>query len=147
MAMRPKLLAFLCGLFCVNVFLPWGALSQKKGERATAPVSQQLSLAQAVMCEEIKDHAPHNQAIVFSVTNGSTSCFTSFDPVPEKTYIYHDWFYRDKLTTRIKLFLRPPRWSTFSRIQLREADKGPWRVEITDRKGALLCIVRFSITD
>jgi len=147
MVMRPKLLTFLFGLFCVNAFLPWGALGLEKGERTPVTASQQLSLVQAMMCEEIKDHAPHNQAIVFSVTNGSTSCFTSFDPVPEKTYIFHNWFYRDKLTTRIKLILQPPRWSTFSRIQLREADKGPWRVEITDRKGALFSIVRFSITD
>jgi hypothetical protein len=142
-----KLLTFLFGLFCVNVFLPWGVLAIEKGERAPVPASQQLSLVQAVMCEEIKDHAPHNQAIVFSVTNGSTSCFTYFDPVPEKTYIFHNWFYRDKLITRIKLLLQPPRWSTFSRIQLREADKGPWRVEITDRKDVLFSIVRFSVTD
>lgn len=145
--MRPKLLTFLCALLCVNIFLPWGALAQEKGEHATAPTSQQLTLVKAVMCEEIKDNAPHNQAIVFPVSNGSVSCFTSFDPVPEKTSIYHKWFYRDKLTARIKLSLQPPRWSTFSRIQLREADKGPWRVEITDQKGALFYIVRFSITD
>ena len=147
MAMRSKLLTFLFGLFCVNAFLPWGALALENGDSAPVPAPQQLNLVQAIMCEEIKDQAPHNQAIVFSVTNGSTSCFTSFDPVPEKTYIFHNWFYRDKLITRIKLLLQPPRWSTFSRIQLREVDKGPWRVEITDLKDALFSIVRFSVTD
>jgi len=145
--MRSKLLTLLFVLLSVHVFLPWQALSQAKGDGITATVPQQLTLVQAVMCEKIEEHAPQNQAIVFSITNGKVCCFTSFDPVPEKTVIYHNWFYRDKLTARVKLSLQPPRWSTFSRIQLRESDKGPWRVEITDRKGALLRTVRFSITD
>jgi len=134
-------------MLCVDVFLPWQALSQEKGDSLTAAVPQQLTLVQAVMCEEIKEYTPQNQAIVFSIINGKVYCFTSFDPVPEKTVIYHNWFYRDKLTARVKLSLQPPRWSTFSRIQLRDSDKGPWRVEIADQKGALLRIVRFSITD
>jgi hypothetical protein len=45
------------------------------------------------------------------------------------------------------LTLKPPRWSTFSSIQLREADKGPWRVEIVDEKDRLHKTLRFSITD
>lgn len=145
--MRAKLLTFLFVLLCVDVFLPWQALSQEKADRLTGAVPQQLTLVEAVTCEEVKEHAPENRAIVFSITNGKACCFTSFDPVPEKTYIYHNWFYRDKLTARIKLLLQPPRWSTFSRIQLREADRGPWRVEISDQKGTLLRIVRLSITD
>jgi hypothetical protein len=99
------------------------------------------------MCEEVKDLAPKNQAIVFSLTLGKVSCFNSFDPVPEESFVYHSWFFRDKLSTRIKLSLKPPRWSTFSSIQLREADQGPWRVEIADRDGHLLHVLRFSITD
>lgn len=146
--MRAKLLTFLSVLLWVGVFLPWQALSQEKGEGLLkAAVPQQLTLVEAVTCEEVKDHVPQNRAIAFSITNGKACCFTSFDPVPEKTYIYHNWFYRDKLTARIKLLVQPPRWSTFSRIQLREADRGPWRVEISDQKGTLLRIVRLSITD
>ncbi|MBW1743162.1 MAG: DUF2914 domain-containing protein [Deltaproteobacteria bacterium] len=99
------------------------------------------------MCEEIDGLTPENQAIVFSIAIGRVSCFTSFDPVPEDTYVYHSWFFRNKLSNRIKLSLQPPRWSTFSSIQLREADQGPWRVEITDRDGRLLRLLRFSITD
>jgi hypothetical protein len=53
----------------------------------------------------------------------------------------------DKLSTKKKLVLKPPRWSTFSSIQLREADKGPWRVEITDDDENILRILRFSIVD
>ena len=40
----------------------------------------------------------------------------------------------EKLTGRIKR-------------QLREADRGTWRVEITDKEGNIFKILRFSITD
>jgi hypothetical protein len=45
------------------------------------------------------------------------------------------------------LTINTPRWSTFTSVQLRDADKGPWRVEITDKSGNLMHTLRFSITD
>jgi Protein of unknown function (DUF2914) len=99
------------------------------------------------MCEEIQDFTCRNPAVVFSMKIGKVSCYTSFDPVPEKTFIYHKWFHRDELSTTKRLTLQPPRWGTYSSIQLRETDKGPWRVEISDQNGNLLRILRFSITN
>ena len=145
--MKTKLILFLFALFCIGVFIPWQAISQEKKEGFAIEAPKQLTLVHAVMCEEIKEHAPQNQAIIFSIQKGTICCFTSFDPVPEKTFIYHNWLHRGEPASRIKLFLQPPRWSTFSRIQLRESDKGPWRVEIIDQKGTLLRSLRFSITD
>jgi hypothetical protein len=134
-------------LLCFVLFIhPYGYSAEEK--ISSAPASpQKLTLAQAVMCEGLKDHAPYNQGIVFPLRIGKVYCFTEFDPVPKKTAIYHNWYYRDKLSTRVKLNLQPPRWSTYSIINLEETDKGPWRVEITDQEGLVLGIVRFSITD
>ena len=123
------------------------ALSQETKNASTPSTPKKLTLVEATMCEKIDGLSPVNPAIVFSISLGRVSCFTSFDPVPEDTYVFHTWFFKDKLSTRIKLSLQPPRWSTFSSIQLREADQGPWRVEITDREGNLLRQLRFSITD
>lgn len=145
--MRCKLSIFLFVLLCIDFFLSSQALAQNNGNPLPPSVSKKLTLVQAAMCEGIKEYIPQNQAIVFSMTIGKVTCFTSFDPVPEQTFIYHNWFFRDKLSTRIKLSLQPPRWSTFSSIQLREADKGPWRVEVIDQEGNVLDILRFSITD
>jgi hypothetical protein len=108
---------------------------------------QELALIKAVMCEKIENYAPVNPAIVFSTSLEGVTCFTLFDPVPKKGVVYHNWYFRDKLTTRFKLSLQPPRWATFSSIHLREADRGPWRVEITDEKGDNFSVLRFSITD
>lgn len=145
--MRCKLCKFLFVLICTNFFLSSQALPQDNRNPSSTPVSKKLTLVRAAMCEGIEEYVPQNQAIVFSMTIGKVSCFTSFDPVPEKMSVYHKWFFRDKLSTRIRLSLQPPRWSTFSSIQLREADKGPWRVEVIDQEGNILDILRFSIVD
>ena len=108
---------------------------------------KKLALSKAVMCETIQEYAPVNTAVVFSIERGRVSCFTEFDPVPEKTYVYHRWYRRDGLITVKRLTINPPRWSSFTSVQLRDADKGPWRVEITDADNTLLHTLRFSITD
>jgi hypothetical protein len=147
-AIRFKATALIIALlFCSSVFRPGLAFSQEELDDSAAPPPEELTLVTAAMCEKIEELTPFNPGIVFSVTMGKVSCFNLFDPVPESSFIYHKWYYRDKLTTRLKLSLKTPRWSTFSSIQLREADKGPWRVEVTDSDGNVLQTLRFSITD
>jgi len=110
-------------------------------------IQKKLTLVQAAMCEGIKGYAPRNPAVVFSMAIGRVYCFTAFSSVPKKMYIYHSWYRRDRLITTKRLSLKTPEWSTFSTIQLREADKGPWRVEIKDNRNNILGVLRFSITD
>ena len=107
----------------------------------------QISLVQAVLCEDIKGNVPQNITTVFSIERRTAVCFTSFDPVPEKTVIYHYWYHQDTPSARIKLTLKPPRWDTYSSIQLRAEDIGPWRVEITDDQGNIFRVLRFSVTE
>ena len=99
------------------------------------------------MCEEIFANAPRNPTIVFSVNQKKAVCYSSFDQVPQKMIVYHNWYHRDVPSAKIRLTLKPPRWSAFSSIQLRKTDIGPWRVEITDGKGKVLDVLRFSVTD
>ena len=138
-------------LFSVTLFLylysPSAILAQQTGDSPPASSSEKLSLVQAVMCEEVMESSPKNQAIVFSISLGKVICFTSFDPVPAKTVIYHNWFFKDKAKSKIKLTLKSPRWKSISRIKLREKENGPWRVEIRDSKGKILRTLRFSIVD
>jgi hypothetical protein len=108
---------------------------------------EQLQIYEALMCEEIYANAPRNTTIVFSINQKKAVCYSSFDQVPGKTVIYHNWFHRDVPSAKIRLTLNPPRWSTYSSIQLRRTDIGPWRVEITDEQGSVLDVLRFSVTD
>jgi hypothetical protein len=109
--------------------------------------SDPIALVQAVLCEDIQEFVPQNRTTVFSIERRTAFCFTAFDPVPQKAVIYHHWFHRDIPRARIKLTLKPPRWSSYSSIQLRAEDIGPWRVEITDDQGNIFHILRFSVTE
>jgi hypothetical protein len=132
------------GILAVFYFSGGLQAVEKPTDPGNKPV---LMLTEAVMCEAIESYAPKTPAVVFSIDIGKVSCYSSFDPVPEKTHIYHRWYFKDRLTTRKRLFLKPPRWATYTSIQLREADRGPWRVEITDKDGNIFKTLRFSITD
>lgn len=146
-ATRYRPYIFLLILLCVDVFFSSQAIPQDNGAFSAAAGPERLTLVLATMCEQIKENAPQNQAAVFSIGIGEVLCFSSFDPVPKETLIYHYWYHRDRYSTRVKLSLKPPRWSTFSSVHLREADKGPWHVEIRDEDGRVLRTLRFSITD
>jgi hypothetical protein len=139
-------LAFFTLIF-ICFLLPSQTPAQDRGAASPQAKPERLTLVDAVMCEGVQDSLPLRPAVVFSLSLGEVICYTAFDPVPEKTVIFHDWYRKDTLTSRVKLMLSPPRWSTMSRILLREADKGPWRVEITDEKGKIYRTLRFSITD
>jgi hypothetical protein len=104
-------------------------------------------LVEALLCEDIKDSVPQNATSVFSIERRTAICFTAFDPVSRKTVIYHHWYHRDVPSARIKLTLKPPRWASYSSIQLRAEDIGPWRVEITDDQGNIFHVLRFSVTE
>lgn len=106
-----------------------------------------IVLKQAVMCESIKNSRPVNPSVVFSISQGEVFCFSEFDPVSEKTHIFHKWYYKDKLISTMRLMLNPPQWSSFSRIQIRYEDRGPWRVEIWDAENTLLQLLRFGMAD
>ena len=147
MGTKYKLYLFTFILICCNLLLASQVLPQNNQDSLLTRDSKEPVLDYAVMCEEIKDFTPKNQGVVFSIKIGKVSCFTSFDPVPKETVIYHKWFHKDKPSTKKRLTLQPPRWASYSSIQLRETDKGPWRVEITDQKESILHTVRFTITD
>lgn len=127
--------------FIALVLLPaTSAYSEKKA-------NPRMMLAQAVICEAMENFQPVNPAVVFSISHGQVFCFSNFDPVFEKTHVFHKWYKKDKLIFTMRLTLSPPKWSSFSTIQIREADKGPWRVEIRDVDDALLQTLRFSMVD
>jgi len=132
-------------ILSLNISVGSNAQLKKVISGVDAPVG--LKLTKSVMCEDIKDGLPFSEGLVFSSNLGKISCYTAFDPVPERTTIYHCWYFKDNLSTKRKLILNPPRWSVFSQVQLRETEIGPWRVDITDEEGNILQTLRFSIID
>jgi hypothetical protein len=126
-----------------------GSPSHAQAPSRPAPANPEAkhTLIQAIVCEDVKDGIPTAASVAFSIASGKVYCFTLFDNISDDTVIYHHWIFRDRPSARIRLSLRAPRWATYSSIQLREADKGPWRVEIIDAGGRTLKTLRFSVTD
>lgn len=140
MQTRQRRYIWLSGLFLLATTIgPVGAQE--------ASLQPEMALARAVMCESIQEYAPVNPAVVFSIALGRISCFTEFDPVPRQTTIQHKWYRNGRLITVKQLTIKPPRWSSFTSVQLRDADIGPWRVEVTDENDTIMRTLRFSITD
>ena len=145
--MRQRVVIILIAVW-MTFFLPLlPGFSQEENEVTTDDSTEPLTLGQAVICEEIFANAPRNRTVVFSASKEKVICFSTFESVPQKTFIYHNWYHKDIPSSRIRLILRPPRWSTYSSIQIRKTDIGPWRVEITDATGQVLRVLRFSITE
>lgn len=142
-----KVLPMYFIVLTLNLYISPSAVPQDKNGSYISKETIRIIIKQGVMCEEIRDRLPHNPGVIFSSSLGSVACFTELESVPEKTIIYHKYYFRDKLSAKKKLTLNPPNQAAFSSIQLRETDKGPWRVEIVDTKDNIVYIIRFSVTD
>ena len=145
--MKYRKLLFLKLLFALILLIPISAGSQSSTEDKSKASDSQLALVLAAMCEDIQGNLPLNLTTVFSIERRKAFCFTTFDPVPQKTVIYHHWFHRDRPSAKVRLTIKPPRWSSYSSIQLRVDDIGPWRVEIADSQGRIFRVLRFSISE
>jgi hypothetical protein len=143
-SMRP-FIALSIALFCFSWHVCPGMTQEQVPSNAES--AQKLALKEALMSERVENLTPVNPGLVFPVSAGQVCCYTFFDPVPQHSVIYHRWFHRDELSTQTRLRLYPSKWSTYSVIQLRETDKGPWRVEIIDQNGRVFEVLRFSVTD
>ena len=132
------LLFFVWVLFHIQVMAEQGPATGK----TTSPV-----LKKSVMCESLQDGLPVNQTIVFDVSKGTAYCWSNFDPVAEEGVVYHKWYRKGELISTNKLAVHPPRWAVYSILRLRQADVGPWRLDITNENGDILKTHRFSITE
>ena len=121
---------------------------QVTAEQGAAPGNAASpTLKKAVLCESIQDGLPVDQTIVFDVSKGFAYCWSDFDPVTEESVIYHKWYRNGEWITSNTLAVHPPRWATVSNLRLRQADVGPWRLDITNESGVVLKTHRFSITE
>ncbi len=119
----------------------------QNGKEAEGPPVKPYVMTSSAVYEKQRNGQPVNPAAVFSVSNKKVYCFSHFQDVRSKAYVFHNWFRRDVSVAKIKLLLQAPKWSIYSSMPLRETEKGPWRVEVTGENGEILSVLRFSIVD
>ncbi len=139
--------AFFTAVVIWLCLAPSKAWSQQSGQAPPPRPAEELILKDSAICEFLKDRSPVNAGSVFSMSIGRVVCLTSFTPVSRRSTVFHSWFHRGQLSTKQRLAITPSITSVISSIQLREADKGPWHVEISDSSGRIFKVLRFSIVD
>ncbi len=135
------------GCWIVLIFLFAGFSKAFAADDDFAAQAKPFRLVRAAMCESIEGYEPKHVAAAFSINVGRISCYSAFAGVAQTTYVQHKWFRRDELVTAKRLTLKPPSWATYSSVQLRDDDKGPWRVEILNAEDELIQTMRFSVVD
>jgi len=133
-------IVFIILLIVANVAIHPAAFGEETG-------NGMINIEKAVICEAVQNLKPVHPAIAFSIKIGKVLCYTEFSEISQETFVFHRWYRRDELVTEKKLVLKPPQWSTYSSIQLRESDKGPWRVNIVNVHDQTMKILRFSVTE
>ena len=61
-AMKCKFTAFLFVILCMGFFPCSQGVAQEDKNSSSSPVAKRLTLVDAVMCEEVKEYTPKNQA-------------------------------------------------------------------------------------
>jgi hypothetical protein len=143
--MKPFFKTIIAGIMALELVAV--ALASAQDGKNGQSDARGMVLAEAAMCEQVSENTRCNKAVAFSITLGQVSCLTVFDQIEDKSFVYHSWYRQDTLSTKKRLAIKPPRWATVSTMELREADKGPWRVEISDSSGRVLAVLRFSVVD
>lgn len=133
-------------IFTLGICILLGASAMAETNETVVETAAPI-VKNALMCENVHDGLPVNQTIIFNMSKTSAYCWSEFDPVPADGVVYHEWYRKGVLITRKKLAVKAPRWATYSRLPLRQADIGPWHLNITDEDGNLLKTIRFSITE
>ncbi|MBI5063999.1 MAG: DUF2914 domain-containing protein, partial [Desulfatitalea sp.] len=111
-------------LLAVAALIMGGAGPAHATDAPLEPSNQTIRLVRAVMCESIDGYEPRYIAVAFSINAGRISCYTLFEDVADTTVVDHKWYRQDELVTTKRLTIKPPKWATYSSIQLREEDKG-----------------------
>lgn len=129
------------------VFLPILALNYINNLNCYAQPTDEIKLVKAEICEDSKQGECIFPNKILPFSNNKVFCYTAFDSIGKPTFIYHKWYYRDEPMATFTLKLKPGYYASLSNIQIREKDKGPWKVEIVDSNNKILMVLRFSIVD
>jgi len=104
----------------------------------TGALAQEITVSQAVVCQEIVDRMPVGSGDVIPVGTERVFCFTRIDGAQGETEITHNWYYKGALKASVVLPVRTSEWRTWSSKTLLPEWTGDWMVEVLSKDGAPL---------
>ena len=119
-------------LTLVPVFVTWA-------------MAQEITVAQAVVCQEIVDRMPVGSGDVIPVGTERVFCYTQIDGAQGETEITHNWYYKGALKASVVLPVRNSKWRTWSSKTLLPEWTGEWMVEVLSKDGTPLESIIFFV--
>ncbi len=104
----------------------------------TGALAQEITVSQAVVCQEIVDRMPVGSSDVISAGTERVYCFTRIDGAQGETEITHNWYHKGALKASVVLPVRTSEWRTWSSKALLPEWTGEWMVEVLSRDGTPL---------
>ena len=111
----------------------------------TGVMAQELTVARAVVCQDVVDRMPVGAADVIPAGTERVFCFTRIDGARGETQITHNWYYMGSLKASVVLPVRASVWRTWSSKTLLPEWTGEWMVEVLSSDGTPLESVIFFV--
>jgi hypothetical protein len=127
---------------CISTLIVFLTLVLVPVTHATA---QAVTLAQAVVCQEVVDRTPVGSGDVFPAGVERLFCFTRIEGAQGETEITHNWYYQGVLKASVVLPVRASSWRTWSTKALLPEWTGEWMVEVLAKDGTPLESISFSV--
>jgi hypothetical protein len=101
-------------------------------------MAQEITIAQAVVCQEVVDRMPVGSGDVIPAGTERVFCFTRIVGAQNETEITHNWYYKGALKASVVLPVRTSEWRTWSSKTLLPEWTGEWMVEVLSKDGTPL---------
>ena len=111
----------------------------------TGVMSQEITVAQAVVCQEVVDRLPVGAGDVIPAGTERVFCYTRIVGAQGETEITHNWYYQGALKASVVLPVRTSEWRTWSSKTLLPEWTGEWMVEVLSKDGTPLESVIFFV--
>lgn len=92
-------------------------------------VKTDIVISRAVICKDIQNREPVDVGISFAADAEKIYFFTEIKST-ESGQIKHIWYYKNEKVSETTLDYRPPRFRTWSTLQIKPVQKGEWNVEV-----------------
>ncbi|BBO71513.1 hypothetical protein DSCA_54430 [Desulfosarcina alkanivorans] len=117
----------------------WGGLS------LATVMAREITVAQAVVCQEVVDRVPVGAGDVIPAGTERVFCFTRIEGAGGDAEITHNWYYQGSLKASVVLPVRAGSWRTWSSKKMLPEWTGEWMIEVLSKDGTPLESVIFFV--
>ncbi len=124
----------------LNIFLSAACFSQQEEK-----IKYSIKITDASICRGVMERIPVESGEIFSYDVKKLFCFTRVVGAQTDTAVIHEWYFKEKMVSRVVLPVRSGNWRTYSSKTINPKDTGQWMVKILSQDALLLKKIYFVI--